>query len=167
MKHHQAKRLVFGSAGRVAGTVYGTIVVMATITAGSQGETDIGRLAAVVVVTVLVLWAAHVYAHALSESLEHRRPLGRANLADVARRELSIPAAAAAPVAVLLLAPLGVLGEKTALWLALGVGVVTLGVQGWRYAAIEQLDRSGTIAAIAVNLFLGFVIVGLKALLAH
>ena len=71
---------------RIAGTVYGTIVVMATVTAGSEGEqTDAWRLAVVVAVTVMVLWVAHVYAHALAESLEQRpaaRPggarLGRA-----------------------------------------------------------------------------------------
>jgi hypothetical protein len=44
---------------------------------------------------------------------------------------------------------------------------LTLGVQGARYASIEQLDRTGTFAVIAVNLLLGLVIVGLKALLAH
>ena len=32
---------------------------------------------------------------------------------------------------------------------------------------IEELGRTGTLAAIAVNLFLGLVMVGLKALLAH
>ena len=72
-----------------------------------------------------------------------------------------------APVAALVLAAFGVLAEQTALWLALGIGVVTLGVQGHRYATVEKLDRSGTLAAIALNVFLGLVIVGLKALLAH
>ena len=168
MRHDRARRVVFGSAGGIAGTVYGTIVVMATVTAGAHGkQTDMGRLAVVVGVTALVLWAAHLYAHALAESLERGRKLDRAELGDVARRELSIPAAAVAPVAALMLGAVGVLGTQTALWLALGIGVVTLGVQGGRYAAIEQLDRTGTLAAIAVNLFLGLVIVALKALLAH
>ena len=72
-----------------------------------------------------------------------------------------------APVAALVLGALGILGEQTAVWLALGIGVATLGVQGARYAAIEQLDRTGTVAVIAINLFLGLVIVGLKALVAH
>ena len=164
------KQLVFGSAGAggIAGTVYGTIVVMATITAGAHGaQTDAGRLAAIVGVTMLVLWAAHVYAHALAESLERRRRLDRAELLSVTRRELSIPAAAVAPIIVLVLAAAGVLGVQRAMWLALGIGVVTLGVQGWRYAAIEQLNRTGTAKAVALNVFLGLVIVGLKALLAH
>jgi hypothetical protein len=168
MKQGRVKRLVFGSSGTIAGTVYGTIVVMATVTAGAHGEqTDTGRLAAVVGVTSLVFWAAHLYSDALAESLERGRRLDRAELGDVARHELSIPAAAVAPVAVLVLGALGVLGTQTAVWLALGIGVATLGVQGARYAALEQLDRTATLTVIALNLCLGLVIVGLKALVAH
>ena len=117
--------------------------------------------------TVLVLWIAHVYSHALAESLERGRRLDRAELGSVARRELAIPAAAVAPVTALVLAALGVLDEQTAVWLALGIGVVTLAVQGRRYASVEHLDRTGTLAVIALNLFLGLVIVGLEALVAH
>ena len=168
MKQGRANRLLFGSASRIAGTVYGTIVVMATVTAGAQGDdTDAWRLAVVVGVTVLVLWAAHLYAHVLAESIERRRRLDRAELGAVARREWSIPAAAVAPIAALVLAAFGVLGEQTAVWLALGIGVATLGVQGARYAALEQLGRTGTVTVIAVNVLLGLVIVGMKALLAH
>ena len=66
-----------------------------------------------------------------------------------------------------MLAAVGVLGETAAVWLALAIGVVTLGVQGARYAVVQRLGRTGTITAIAVNLFLGLVIVLMKALLAH
>jgi hypothetical protein len=162
------KRLLFGSAGRVAGTVYGTIVVMATITAGSHGaETDPWRLAIVVAVTVLVLWIAHVYSHALAESLERRRRLDRAEFASVAARELAIPAAAIAPIAVLVLGGLDVLREQTALWVALGIGVATLAVEGARYAALERMGRLGMFVSVSLNVCLGLVIVGLKALVAH
>jgi hypothetical protein len=168
MSHSRVKRLVFGSAGGISGTVYGTLVVMATVTAGAHGkQTDAGRLAVVVSVTALVFWAAHVYSDTLAESLERGRRLDRAELAGVARRELSIPAAAVAPVLALVLGGVGVLGTQTALWVAIGIGVATLGVQGARYAALEQLDRTGTAAVVAVNLSLGLVIVALKALLAH
>ena len=67
----------------------------------------------------------------------------------------------------LVLAALGVLGEQTAVWLALAIGMATLAVQGARYANLEELGRGATIAAIALNLLLGLTIVGLKALLAH
>jgi hypothetical protein len=161
-------RLLFGSAGGIAGTVYGTLVVMATLAAGSRGEdTDAGRLAVFVGVTVLVLWVAHVYSHALGESLERGRRLDRAELVDVARREWAIPAAAVAPIAVLVLAALGVLDDQTGVRLALGIGVGTLAVQAARYAVAEQLGRTGTLVAIALNLLLGLVIVALEVLLTH
>lgn len=163
LKHH-----LFGSVGGIAATVYGTIVVMATVTAGYHGEsTDAGRLAVVVAVTVLVLWVAHLYSHGLAESLERGRRLDRAELGAIARREWGIPAAAGPPVAILLLAAFGVFRAQTAVWLALGVGVVTLGIQGVRYAAAERLSRTGTLVAVSINLLLGLAIVGLKALVAH
>ena len=168
VSHGRVQRLFFGSAGGIAGTVYGTIVVMATVTAGSHGEeTDAWRLAVVVAVTVLVLWVAHLYSHALGGELERRRRLDRAELGSVALRELAIPAAAVAPIAALVLGAVGVFREETAVWLALGIGVATLAVEGARYATLERLGRIGMLLAIALNVSLGLVIVGLKALLAH
>ena len=168
MSQGRARRLFFGPVSGIAGTVYGTIIVMATVTAGYQGSnTDTWRLAIVVAVTVLVLWAAHLYSHVLAESIARGRPLTRGEMGAIARREWAIPAAAGLPIAALVLAAIGVLGETAAVWLALAIGVVTLGVQGARYAVVQRLGRTGTITAIAVNLFLGLVIVLMKALLAH
>lgn len=168
MSQGRVKRLFFGSAGGIAGTVYGTIVVMATITAGSHGpETDPWRLAIVVAVTVLVFWIAHVYSHALAESLERGKRLDRAELAAIAVHELAIPAAAIAPIAALVLGALEVLSEQKAIWSALGVGVLTLAVEGVRYASLEHMGRTGTVVSVSLNVFLGLVIVALKALVGH
>ena len=67
----------------------------------------------------------------------------------------------------LVLGALGVFAVRTALWLAVGVGVAALAVQGVRYARLERLSRIGTIVTVGVNLALGQVIVVLKALLTH
>jgi hypothetical protein len=164
----RARHLLSGPQGGIAGTVYGTIVVMATVTAGAHGPgTDAWRLAVVVATTVLVLWVAHVYAHGLAESLERERRLDRAEFAAIARRELAIPLAAVGPVAALVLGAVGVLRESTAGWLAIGIGVATLSVQGIRYARLERLSRLGTFVSVALNLALGLVIVAVKAALAH
>jgi hypothetical protein len=159
-----AKRIVFGSRRRMAGTVYGTVVVMGAITAGSQGDADPWRLAVIVSTTVLVLWIAHVYAHALGESVERDKRLDRAELASVAGREFAIPLAAVGPVAALLLGAFGFVRETRAVWLALAIGVATLAVQGFRYARIGAV---GTLASSATSAALGLVIVALEALLAH
>jgi hypothetical protein len=159
---------VLGSRSSIAGSVYGAIVVMGTITAGSAGGTKSSwELAGVTAATVVVLWLAHVYSHGLGESLEQGRTVTRGELADIARRESSIPLAAAGPVLALVFGALGVLKDSTAGWVALGIGVATLAAQGLRYARGERMGRAGTVVAVSVNLALGLVIVAMKALVAH
>ena len=161
-------RLVFGSRATIAGTVYGTIVVLAVLAAGGKAyEHDLWRLVAIAVTTVLVLWLAHVYAHGLGESLRAGRRLDAAELGAIARRELAIPLAAVAPTAVLLLGVVGLLAAPTAFWLAFGLGVATLGVQGLRYARVDRLGAKGTAAAVALNVALGLVLVVLELLVSH
>ena len=161
-------RLVFGSRRTIAGTVYGTIVVLASLAAGGKAfEHDLWHLAAIVVTTVLVLWIAHVYAHGLGESLQVSRRLDATELGAVAGRELAIPLAAVAPTTMLALGALGLFRGSTAVWLAVGICVAILGVQGVRYAMLERLGRLGTLAAVALNLALGLAIVALKVVVAH
>jgi hypothetical protein len=161
-------QLVFGSRRTIAGTVYGTIVVLASLAAGGNAfENDLWHLAAIVVTTAFVLWIAHVYAHGLGESLQVGRRLDAAELGAVAGRELAILLAAVAPAAILVLGALGLFHGSTAVWLAIGICVATLAVQGLRYAALERLSLLGTFAAVAFNLALGLTIVALKVAVAH
>ena len=161
------KRVVLGPRDRIASTVYGAIVVMGAITAGSGGQSDPARLASIVFATVFVLWIAHVYSHGLAESIDRRHRLDGAELVSVARREFSLLFAAVAPIGALLLGAVGVVRESRAVWLALGLGVATLVVQGLRYARLEHVGRLGALVAVAVNVAVGLFIVGLKAFVAH
>jgi hypothetical protein len=161
------RRMLSSAPHEIAGLVYGTIVTMGALAAGSQTETDPWRLAAVVAATVLVLWIAHVYSDALAETIATGHRLDRAEFADVARRELSIPLAALGPVIALALGALGVLRESTALWVAFGIGLGTLFVEGIRYAGVEQLGRLAKVLTVALNVSLGLVIVVLKVALSH
>jgi len=163
----RVSRVVFGSRDSIAGTVYGTIVVMGAIAAASGEPTQAGELAAAVAATVVVLWIAHVYSHALAETVKLGRRLDSTELVSVARRELAIPLAGVAPVTSLVLGELGVLRETTAGWLAMGFGLATLLLQGIRYAGVERLSRLGTAVTVGINLGLGLLIVGLKAGLGH
>jgi hypothetical protein len=167
MRAERIRRVVVGSRDTVGGTVYGTIVVMGAIAAGSGEAASPGQLAGIAAGTVLVLWVAHVYADALAETIALGRRLDRAEFASVAGRELSIPLAATAPVTALVLGALGVLGQSTALWTAMAFGLMTLLVQGVGYARVERLSKLGTVATVAINLALGLVIVALKAGLGH
>ena len=152
---------------RIAGTVYGTIVAMATLTAAYATEKHPWRLAVIVVTTSFVLWVAHVYSHGLAESIEERRRLGRGELVAIMRRELGILLAALAPVIMLVLGAAGLFAEKTAVWLAFAVGLAMLGAQGFRYARYERFGLAGTLVAVGLNLALGLLVVALKVEVAH
>jgi hypothetical protein len=162
------RRLLHGHTETIAGTVYGTIVVLSMLTAGAPSyEADPWQLVAIVVSGTFVLWAAHVYSHGLGESVRARRRLRGGEIVAIARREGSILLSAVLPVAAVALGAAGVLAEKLAIWLAFGLGVAALTVQALRYARLERLGGLGTAAAVAVNLGFGLVFVGLKALLVH
>jgi hypothetical protein len=162
-----AAKALFGIEGGIAGTVYGTIVVMATLTALYASERDPWRLAVIVWSTALVFWVAHLYAHGLAESISRRQRLSGSELAAIARRERGILLAAVLPSSVLILGAIGRVRESRCVWLALGVGLATLGVEGVRYARLETLGRLATLVVVTSNLALGLLVVLLKVAVAH
>jgi hypothetical protein len=165
---HAALRIFAGSPEDLAGTVYGTIVVLAVIAAGSApGEVEAWPLVALVAGTTLVLWVGHVYAHGLAESVKRGRRLDVTELRLLARREAAIPLAALAPTVAVCLGALGLISEGAAVWLALGLGVATLGVEGLRYARLEHLGYARTLFMIGANIMLGVAIVALKIAVTH
>src|SRR5437867_11786356 len=94
------KSLVLGTRRSVAGTVYGTIVVLASLTAGAEAfANNLWKLVGIASTTVIVLWVAHVYSHGLGESLDLGRRLTFAELTAIAGREFAILIAAVLPLA--------------------------------------------------------------------
>lgn len=154
--------------GAQPGLIYGTVLVLSVIVGEARVYPDRpGQMAAVVAVTAVIFWLAHVYAHGLGESVARHERLSLAELRDVARREVSIVEAAVLPVAALALGALGVLGTRTGIWLAFGLGLAVLVEQGFAFARAERLGRGGTLLAVGVNLGLGLALVALKLLVAH
>jgi hypothetical protein len=162
------RRLLLGTRDGIAGAVYGTIVVLAALIAGASAyKHDLWRLEGVVASSVLVLWVAHMYAHGVGQSLELGRRLTGAERRAVARREMSIALAAVLPLSAVTLGALGILGSDTALWVAFGIGIATLTVQGVRYARLERFGPLGTLLAVGINVALALVLVAVKVLLSH
>jgi hypothetical protein len=162
----RAAQIVFGMGGGIASIVYGTITAMATVTAFGN-EKDPWKLAGLVAATAIVFWIAHVYAHAISESIAEQGTLRPATVASIAHREFGIVLAAVLPVTVLVLGAIGVFNERRAVWYALFVGLATLAVEGARYARLERLRLRGTLIAIASNVILGLFVVALKVGVSH
>jgi hypothetical protein len=129
----QLKRLVVGDRGTIAGTVYGTIIVMSIQAARARTyEHQLWRIDDSAAVSVIVLWLAHVYANGLGESLDLGRRLTIGELSSVARREYSIVAAALLPLAAVAQGAAGVLAARKAVRLGLWLGVAALAAQGVR-----------------------------------
>jgi hypothetical protein len=153
---------------RLAGFIYGTIVVLAVLVAGVRAyPDDAGRIAGLVLVTSVVFWVAHVYAHGLAHSVIHDEHLSRVELLHIARREASIVGAALPPLAALLLGALGAFSTTTAVWIAFGLGLAVLAAHGVVFARVERLSWPGGLLVVAANLGLGLVLVALKVCVAH
>lgn len=166
MSMYGAARTTMGD--RLAGFIYGTIVVMSVIVGGARAYgNEPGHIVVVVAVTCLVFWFAHVYAHALGDAVAHEEPLTRERVATIARREASIIEAAVPPSAALLLGTFHFLDEAIALWLAFALGLVVLAAQGVVYARVERLGALGTAGIIGLNVALGIVLVALKLFVSH
>ena len=163
----QLRDRALGRRSHVALTVYGTIVVMATIAAESPLEPSPRDLAELVIATVTVIWLAHFYAETLAESIRRGGRLHRDDMRALADRELSIVRASATPVFFLILGAAGAIDEVWAIRLAFAAGLATLAVQGVRFARQRHLSRRRRAAAVAINLTLGLVIVGLKSIVPH
>lgn len=158
--------LTVGRGRGIPGAIYGTVIAMSTIAAGASSRSS-AALAVLVATTAAVFYAAHVYAHAIGESIRSSRPIRWAGIVGLARREITILLAAVLPIAALLAGAAGWVERSTAAWLAVSVGVVSLAAQGLAYARIERLGLVGTAFAVAANLALGLSIVGLKAAIGH
>ena len=152
---------------RLGGYIYGTIVVLATVVAGREGVP--GRTSAtsrlLVLITTVVFWLAHVYAHALAHSVARgRAPVAR----DAARRSHTARARSSRrrslPSSRSLLGHCGVVSEHTAVWLAVACGFGVLVAQGFAFARAERLGRLATLAIVGLNLGLGLALVGPEAL---
>lgn len=165
---HRAGHLVFGLDERIASTVYGTITAMATVAAYGRAFPDNPwRVEELVVSTALVLWIAHVYTHGLSESLVESRRLNWTRIWAIALRELGILLAAVPTCVALALGAAGVFDETASIWLALGLALATLAVEGLRYARIERLGAAATLVAVGANVGIGVLVVLLKVTVLH
>jgi hypothetical protein len=160
-------RLALGQGGEVAGTLYGTVIVMATLTDAYATERHPAKLALIVLSTALIIWVAHLHAHGVADSLAEGRRLTVGDVKRVGRQELGILLAAAPPAFALVLGAAGIVDETAAVWVALGIGLVTLAAEGVRYARIEQLGRLAALLVVSINLTLGVTIVALKVAFDH
>jgi hypothetical protein len=170
-KEHRSPASRFGRAAmgeRLGGFIYGTIIVLAVLVAGAKAYPHAaGRIAALVAITSIVFWLAHVYAHSLGQSVATDEHLSMSELRHIARREGSLVEAAVPPLGALMLGAFGLVSTRAAVWLAFSLGLAVLAVQGVVFARVERLGWLGTLAVVTANLGLGVLLVGLKLFVSH
>lgn len=113
--------------------VYGVILVAGLIVASSVSTTTAWGVFLSVVGTVLVFWAAHVYAGTVAHhGFEDGRIVGiRASLGGALRRSWGLLVSALIPSSILLLGVAKIVPDTAAVWLALWVCVAVLAVLGY------------------------------------
>jgi hypothetical protein len=133
------------------GAIYGTIAAMAVIGSAARYESD-AQIFALTLVTLVVLWLAHVYAQTLAHHLKQRGKPDWGAVVGAMRKERTMLEGPAPMLLVLGLGGVGVLEEGLAVTLALWVGMAQL--VGWGIIYARRLQW-GWLAAIGVGLVNG------------
>lgn len=145
--------------------VYGLILVAGLIAASSGSDVSALQTLVFVVVTVIVFWAAHVYAGAVSA---HGPSTGvRQSIGEAAHRSRGLLIAPVLPTVPLLVGAMGLVGDRLAGWISMWVIVATLAVLGYvayRRRGARMLVR--VLGSLATATF-GMVIILAKALIHH
>ncbi len=149
-------------------SVYGLILVSGMIVVSrSLTGTSINAFLTVVV-TVIVFFAAHVYAGTLARlAKEGADGSLSASLRAAAGHSLGMLLASVAPLVILLLGVLRLLDDEAAIWTALLVDTFLLGLLGW--LAVSRWTRSfwQRLLSATITAAFGGIIVLLKAFIHH
>jgi hypothetical protein len=149
----------------VASAIYGSMLVTVLLAAQNRADVSMTRVGLYLVLGVVAFYLTHVWAELVG--LRIRRTVNRAVAAEVAREEVPMLAAAAAPLVALALGPVGIVPEAQALDFALVVAVVQLFL--WGVAVGRAIGRPWGPALVVgvVDLALGLAIVALKVFVLH
>ena len=148
-------------------SVYGVLLVSGMIVAsGGQGQSS-WRVFWSVAVTVVVFWAAHVYAGTVAHhGLDHDRVVGLKESFGIALlRSSGLLLSATIPLFILLLGATRAIPDPVAIWAALWAGVVVLAVLG--FIAFHRRGASWPVkvAGSLITAGFGVALIVLKAVI--
>ena len=149
----------------LARAIYGQILVTAIVAALSEDSAAAtGYLLLSAVTTILVFWAAHVYAGAMARGITLRRAMEQGEFRAFMATELPMIEAAIPTVIILALGTVGVFSRNTTVSLAIGVGVAMLFLAGLAFGRYTSSSWPAALLSAALTSGLGLVIVALKAI---
>jgi hypothetical protein len=145
-----------------AGAIYGTVISMAVIVTASQDASlaPLG-IAAWAAITGIVFWLAHVYADIVAAGYRTvKEAMGHTRAA--LRHEWPIVQGAMIPALGLLSAPLGLVSDQDASYVAVGVGILFLFATGLMIGSRDRRSWPRRLLVGAVNAVFGLLILALK-----
>jgi hypothetical protein len=147
-------------------SIYGTVLVGGMIVASGPLQATSWETFLSVVGTVIVFWAAHMYAGAIARSGRSAdgMSLGGA-IRKSFRNSLGFLTSALLPCVILLLGATRVVPDTLAIWTALWLGVVILGVIGFRIFAQRSESWTVRILGCLGTAAFGLAMIVLKALI--
>jgi hypothetical protein len=147
-------------------SIYGTVLVGGMIVASGPLQATSWETFLSVVGTVIVFWAAHMYAGAIARSGRSAdgTSLGGA-IRTSFRNSLGFLTSALLPCLILLLGATRVVPDTLAIWTALWLGVVILGVIGFRIFARRSENWSVRILGCLGTAAFGLAMIVLKAVI--
>ncbi|KQP01482.1 hypothetical protein [Leifsonia sp. Leaf264] len=148
--------------------VYGLILVSGMIVlSGTTTGTSVDALITVIV-TVLIFFAAHVYADTLARLAASAGQSGiRASLLAAIKQSSGLLAASVIPIAILTLGTTDVVEDRTAIWLALIANTVLLGALGWIAVARWSSHWTARVLGALITASFGGALILLKVLVPH
>ena len=150
--------------------IHGVILVAGLVVILGNSEEASWDVLVKVIATLVVFWAAHVYASAvahLGDEYEGDTPwLTRAVRAtrDALDHSWGMLLAGVIPLVVLTLGTLNLLSDQNAIWGTLWVAVLILGILGWLGVASWSPRPQARLLGAVVTSLLGLALVVLKAL---
>jgi hypothetical protein len=157
--------LVAGTTGSVTEAVYGLILATSVIAVSAEYDSsNAGLVGVTVLVTGVVFWLAHVYAHVLAGSITHHRMLTRSEVREAIRHNWPLVEVTLPLVLILALGVVDVVADKAAILAATLAAVVELAAAGAYAARLSGTDLRGTVVSAVVAAALGGAVVLLKAL---
>ncbi|WP_417562513.1 hypothetical protein [Microbacterium sp.] len=147
--------------------VYGLILVAGMIIVGSETSDEAWETMLTVLVTVIVFFAAHVYAGTLSRMADGRAAGIAQSLRGAVVHSIGLLIVAVPPVVVLAVGATGIMDSSAAAWLALVITVALLVIDGWLMAAARTASFWVRLLGAAISGAFGAVLIVLKVLIHH
>ena len=147
---------------KAAAGVYGSILVAALIAALSEEHASAGRLSTAVMATLVVFWAAHVWADALGEYAATGVRPNAARLAVLGSQQWPLLEAGLVPLVPLVLGWIGLISDESAITVSLALAAVQLFAWGYAAGRAGHGRRPAAIGSALITGSLGLILVVLK-----